>query len=431
MPRKENRIPLETRKHQVRRAHERKQERLLYFGLAGLAALILLVLGIGYYQENIALLNNPIASVNGVPITVRDYQTRLRYEGVSVLSALSSTSKNLEQMSGDPSTAFLRNYLLQQQAQSANQLVTLPRAIYERMIDDEIVRQEAARLKLSVSADQVDEEIEKSFLYQRATPTPTAGPSPTATLTGTPTRVPTATNTPTRTPSPTGIITPTTPTLTPTLGPTETPFPTSTPISFESYQDQKKKFIEGLNKSAQLAESDFRKIIEINILRRHLQDELAKQAPTTADQFQSRHILLKTLDDAVKVKERLDKGEDFAKLAQELSEDKTSGEQGGDLGWSLRGQFIPEFENAALALKVNEISQPITSTFGVHIIQLTGREQNRPLDDAQLQQKRGGALVDWLTLTRLAAKIERAYDDRYVPVEIKRAIENVLKSQQR
>ncbi len=430
MPKENNKDTRESRKQSMHRAREERQIRLLLASLAGVVALILLVLGIGYYQENVGKLENSIAVVNGTTIKVRDYQVRLRYESGGLLSSLDQGQKSLEQISSDPSTAFLRNYLLQQIAEIQRELITLPRNVMERMVDDELVRQEAERLQIRVQAEEVDEAVEKLFLYQRATRTPTEGPSPTATRTVTPTLTPTVTRTPTITPTPTGTITPTTPTLTPTLGPTDTPFPTATPVSYQSYLDERKKYLESLNKNTQMSEADFRKIIEINLLREKLQEKLAEQVETTAEQVNTRHILLKTYAEAETVVERLKKGEDFAKIAQDVSQDPGSKETGGDLGWTRRGQFVPEFENVAFALKPGDISTPVTSTFGVHIIQVLARDQNRPLDEAQLTQRKSGALTDWLQKTRFAAKVERYYDERYVPAEVKKVVEQLLRQSQ-
>lgn len=430
MPKTGKRAPQETRKQQVRRAREQRQERVLYLGLGGVALIVLLVLGFGYYRENIGKLDNPIAILNGVKITVRDYQTRIRYDGGTIQGQLNSLRSNLDQIGNDPSTEFLKNYIQQQQIQLTRDLLSLPHNTLETLIDDELVRQEAAKRNIVVSADEIDEETEKEFGYQRATPTPTLGPSPTATLTGTPTRTPTITPTRTRTPVPTGTITPTTPTLTPTPGPSETPFPTSTPLTYQGFLEQKKKFLDNLNNNAHVGEADFRKLIETILLRRKLQEVLSTQVPTTAEQVQARHILLKTYDEATQVEERLKKGEDFAKLAQELSTDTGSKDEGGDLGWFARGQIAKEFEDAAFSLPVNQISQPITTTFGVHIIQVLGHEQNRPLDTSALQQKQNAALSDWLEQARLTAKIERFYRDDYVPPEIRRIITQAGQSTQ-
>ena len=69
-------------------------------------------------------------------------------------------------------------------------------------------------------------------------------------------------------------------------------------------------------------------------------------------------------------KNRILKGEDFASMASAYSEDLGSAQQGGDLGFAKRGMMVPEFEGAALRLKPNEISDPIESDFGLHLIQL-------------------------------------------------------------
>ena len=86
--------------------------------------------------------------------------------------------------------------------------------------------------------------------------------------------------------------------------------------------------------------------------------------------------------------------------------------------------MIKEFEDAAFALSVNQISQPITTSFGVHIIQALGHEQNRPLTESALQQKQTQVFTDWLQKTLLDSntKIERFYKDEYVPADIRKML---------
>ncbi len=425
MPKVTRRVPEETRKQQFRRAREQRQERILFISLGGVALLILLILALGYYQENFGKLNNPIATVNGTPITVREYQMRVRYSAGSLTNQLESVNANAAQFENDPSAAFLKEYFQQQQVELLNQLVTLPRTELENVIDDEIVRQEAAKRNISVTAEELEEEIERDFGYQRATATPTEGPSPTPTETGTPTLTPTITLTPTPSPTPTGTITPTTPTATPTFGPTETPEPTPTPLTHEGFLNQKKEFLDVAGKAAGMSEADFRRIIETVILRRKLNKVLGEQVATSAEQVHARHILVATYDEAVKVQEQLKQGKSFEELAKELSTDTSNKEQGGNLGWFPRGQMVPEFENAAFSLKTNEISQPVTTTFGVHIIQVLGHEQDRPLEPSALQQKQSAALSEWLEKARLDNKIERFYRDDLVPPEVRRTLEQL------
>lgn len=96
-------------------------------------------------------------------------------------------------------------------------------------------------------------------------------------------------------------------------------------------------------------------------------------------QVHVRHILLRpseiqSLDDAknklLTLRERIENGEDFAALASAHSEDTGSAVNGGDLGWTNPGQMVPEFEKAMHALKPNQLSQPVKSSFGLHLIQV-------------------------------------------------------------
>ena len=102
-----------------------------------------------------------------------------------------------------------------------------------------------------------------------------------------------------------------------------------------------------------------------------------------AQYLKARHILVrfdtgitdKTQQEAAaktkidEIAARLKKGEDFAKVASEVSDDPGSKVKGGDLGWFKKGRMVPEFENAAFALKKGQTSDPVKSTFGYHIIQ--------------------------------------------------------------
>ncbi|MEW6739300.1 MAG: peptidylprolyl isomerase [Nitrospirota bacterium] len=83
------------------------------------------------------------------------------------------------------------------------------------------------------------------------------------------------------------------------------------------------------------------------------------------------HIVVKADDDAKKVYERLKKGEDFAKVASEVSLDKASAKAGGDIGNFKRGEMKPELEDVAFRLKKGEVSMPIRLKDGIHIIKVT------------------------------------------------------------
>jgi peptidyl-prolyl cis-trans isomerase SurA len=113
------------------------------------------------------------------------------------------------------------------------------------------------------------------------------------------------------------------------------------------------------------------------------------------DQVHVRHILMKTTelaDDATikqklnAVRERILKGEDFAALAQVLSEDPGSAVEGGDLGWAGPGAYVPEFDKVVDSLKDNEISEPFKTQYGWHIVQVLGHRRFDNTDDLKRRQ---------------------------------------------
>lgn len=123
----------------------------------------------------------------------------------------------------------------------------------------------------------------------------------------------------------------------------------------------------------------------------------------------ARHILVATEAEAKEVAERLKKGEDFATVAKEKSKDTNA--EGGDLGFFARGQMLKPFEDAAFALDVGKISDPVQTQFGWHIIKVEEkRDQPAPTFDqvkeailSQLVQQKAQDVVTGL---RDAAKIE-------------------------
>ena len=94
-------------------------------------------------------------------------------------------------------------------------------------------------------------------------------------------------------------------------------------------------------------------------------DEAAK-AQKPEEEVHARHILVPTEDEAKAVLKRLKAGEDFAKVAGEVSKDP--GSQGGDLGWFTRDRMVPEFADAAFKLEKGKLSEPVKSQFGWHVI---------------------------------------------------------------
>jgi peptidyl-prolyl cis-trans isomerase SurA len=126
-----------------------------------------------------------------------------------------------------------------------------------------------------------------------------------------------------------------------------------------------------------------------------LNERRSGEAQVIINQIHVRHILMKTneLDDdetvrqkLSKLRERVLKGEDFGGLASTNSADPGSAPDGGDLGWSGPGTFVPEFDKAIADLKVNEISEPFKSRYGWHIVQMLGTRTYDSTDDVRRQR---------------------------------------------
>ena len=129
--------------------------------------------------------------------------------------------------------------------------------------------------------------------------------------------------------------------------------------------------------------------------------------PTT--EYNASHILLETESDAIDILNKLQDGSDFSELAKTYSTGP-SGKQGGSLGWFGRGAMVPAFEQAVFLLEVNEISKPIKTNFGWHIIKVNNiRETSVPsLEDVR------GDLVSTIRQNKVETKINKIIDSANV-----------------
>lgn len=144
-----------------------------------------------------------------------------------------------------------------------------------------------------------------------------------------------------------------------------------------------------------------------------------KDSFATPEQVRASHILVATKEEADEIKKELDEGADFATLAKEKSTD-SSASNGGDLGFFGEGDMVEEFEKAAFSLDINEISEPIKSDYGYHIIMKTDYKEatNPTLEDKKEEIRE--ILVDqqvselsstWLSDLRTNAKITNKLEE--------------------
>ncbi len=174
-----------------------------------------------------------------------------------------------------------------------------------------------------------------------------------------------------------------------------------------------------------LRELYFEKVIKASVSEadaKKLYDDQVKLLKPE-EEVQARHILVESEDKAKELAEKIKGGGKFEDLAKESSKDPGSKEDGGNLGYFGRGQMVPQFEEAVFKMQKGDVSAPIQTQFGWHLIKVEDKRAKAPpafdvVKDRILQslllQKASKAAVD----LRTKAKIE------YVDADIKKAIEN-------
>ena len=369
-----------TRKQLARREREAIQLRRIWIALTVVGMLAIGVLGFGAYQEFIAKPNAPVAIVNGVPIRTSDYQRMVHYEQWRLRVQAAELQQRQAQL--DPEAEgqeFMAQYLSQQLQQVQAMMPQMPRQTVQRMIDDELVRQEAQRRGITVSDEELQQAIEEQFGYYRIPPTPVPTPTP----------------------------------VTETLS-IATPVPTPTPLTLEQFREAYDNYVKIIREQTSMSEAELREVFRDALLRQKLQDALAAEMPTEAEQVHARHILVETEEEAQQVLERLNKGEPFELLAQELSTDESNKNEGGDLGWFPRGQMVSAFEEAAFDAEVGEVVGPVQTSFGWHVIKVEGHER-RELEPTMLRFQQSQALQNWLSEARLGEGIDNLWRPEMAP----------------
>lgn len=375
--------PTMTKRQFTRFEKERRLQRIALVASAFVVALIVLIPGFGLWKEAHRG-DEPAAKVAGKVITNETYAKVVGFRQAEI----DATIRNYEQYLNTPPTPgqdqegqdFLKQLMTQQIQSLQQQRGSVEMTALDDLIDNELIRREAARRGIGVTSEEVD-----NYVLVRFTP-----PRETATNDGS-----SVDNTPTAetpTPTPEATITP---------GPTSTPEPTPTPNP-ESVAKAKENLNKSLTSLGLLTETEYRTLIaEPDILRDKLQRAMGDEVPTVAEQVHVRHILFEKEEEAKEALAKLQSGADFEAMAKELSKDTVSKEDGGDLGWFPRGVMVPEFEKAAFEVKPGEIyPNVVQSSHGYHVIKGEGHESERQIGEEHLPTLKQKAFYDWLDKER-------------------------------
>lgn len=179
-----------------------------------------------------------------------------------------------------------------------------------------------------------------------------------------------------------------------------------------------------------LRDAYFEKTVKASIgeqAARAIYEDKVKQLPPE-DEVQARHILVASEDEAKKLVVRVEAGEDFAQLAKENSGDAGSKAQGGMLGFFGKGQMVPQFEEAAFSLKKGEVSKPVQSQFGWHVIKVEDRRQKPPPTFDDVKDRLIGSMVQ-SKAQNIATELRGKAKIDYIDPEIKKMAEEDAKKQ--
>jgi parvulin-like peptidyl-prolyl isomerase len=184
--------------------------------------------------------------------------------------------------------------------------------------------------------------------------------------------------------------------------PSSTPRPSATPYTREAYEETRAEYFDNLSELFNATEEDYISILEAQILRERLLETFEDDVERVQEQVWLRHIRVTDREIIDEIIARLDADENWDDLAAELSEDTLSKDSGGDLGWLTWDNVTERFGEEAVQIfqaPINELLEPIQTSFGWHLIQVLDRGE-RSLDEEAFQQAVRNEFSDWLTSQR-------------------------------
>lgn len=377
---KQEKAPLPMTKRQLSR-HQREQ-RLRAIILATVGVLAVVVVGIlayGYWREFVHIADEPVARIGDREIPTRSLAKGIGYydsyyanQSIEVQRLIADNQQAAESDETKKNLVEAATYRLQQLQAEASQLEA---KALDELIEGELLRREAERRGLTVAEADRERALVQHFdlgvedLARRlaAAAAQEGGQAPAAEASSPP-----------------------------------------TPAQVAAAKEKMGKI---LDNGRVLSEEEFATLIlEPAAIRLKIQSELAATVPTTAEQVHAYHILVETEQEAKDALALLKSGNlDFAATAKQLSQDPGSKDKGGDLGWFPRGVMDPAFEEVAFSLEPGETSEPVSTSFGWHIIKVEEKAAARPVEASILEYQHASAYAKWLAEQKESESNKVAY----------------------
>ena len=388
---------------------EQKRMKMLMIGFIVTSVIIVGLIAFAVIYSVFLKDNIAVATVNGEKIDNEYFKARVRLERNGYIQQFMLLNTQAQIFADDPTQTQYYQDQMMQISSALDNVAIFGELVLESVIEDEIIAIKGREMGLDVTEAEIDELFGRVFNYfPNGTPTPaptlaqftvpTLSPTQDAILQLEPTTVVDALEI-----NPEGgvdaIVTPEAENAeaqpTATLQAAEpTPSATATPYTEEMFLAEYDKYIADLNE-INVSEKHIRMYLYHYLIKQKVQEAVFAQVPVEQEQVWARHILVPTESEALDVLQRLENGEKWADVAAEVSLDTSNKNNGGDLGWFSSGQMVTEFNDAAFGLDVGEISDPVETQFGWHLIQLVNRAV-LPLPSTDLQNKQSQAYQTWL-----------------------------------
>ena len=387
-----------------RRDREQQSTRMLVTTLAIVAVLAVLTLAGGLTYENIVKPNAVLAEVGDDEITRQEYW---KYQSVTLYDQAAEYEDFASQVEGSQRTQFLSfASSFREQADDVWGTTDVSDVTLSQMVEDQLYLQAAEERGFDLSDEAVEAYALQTFAPEGAEivepyPEPTMIPERAAWATETAEAEATANAE--------------------LMEEAGTPVAGATPIGTPAQVDPDEAIAEATNEFALFQEDVFEDanitldeyyemVARPELARELVTSAIGSEVPQRADQVKASHILVSTEDLATELYNRATSGADFDELARTNSTDTTTAPTGGELGWFTAEQMVEPFSEAAFSLQPGDISEPVQTEFGWHIIRVDEREDDRPLTDLQYQQAQERAVQAEIESIREETDIDSDHD---------------------
>ena len=364
-------MPPHNKKFLAQKEREDRQKRIIIITTISVLVIVFGLVAYGVIDRFVLTPKVTVIELEDEEITADQFEQQIRWRRRNMIMDVDQMLMSFQQLGGTPEIFGYFEQQLMLAVTSLQQPLMVGQEVLNALTQDIILKVEAEKMGIVVDDARIDQEIEEAFGYF-------AGGTPTPAVTLAPTSTPVTSD---------DQDGETDPTATPLLQPTE--------YTEELFENNFKEFLLSV-KDIGVSEETIRDIIEITIIREEIIEIVSAEVADEAEHVWIRHILVADEDTANEVVEKLAAGEDFVDLAAEYSLDTSNNENGGDLDWFSRGAMVQPFEEAAFALEVGEISDPVQTDFGWHILESLGKD-DLLLDPSAYQQLRNQAYTDWMT----------------------------------